>query len=525
MGLIIIFKVLIVDDDTLVRIGIKSSIKWEEMGLELIGEASDGDEALSLIERENPHIILLDIKMPRVSGIEVLKVINEKQIKTNVIILSCYNDYEYVREALKLGAVDYILKLSLKPEELTNLLLHISNSLFNSSSSEIISEKDTILQEYVIGKLKGKDKEESSFNNSQINDFNSCINANTNIVCVLSIRQEQEKQQHIIKNITCEVLKDSDNSYYIFQEEYMEIIIIYTNIYNISVIHENIERIYSVLKSYIEINLFIGVSNEFSGLECMQRAYDQCIHSIKYSFYIPNKTIIFFKDTKTFCMGNYILTKNIIEELRFFVEVMKYNKFKEKINRLFDEIISEKKVYPNIVKECLIEIISLLSNYLKWYNKSFADMNIISPYAQVVNIDNVYHLQGWFEKLTDHYINYIKRVIDFNKVRDEIKESVKYIQENYNKKINLSIISSYVNQSENYFSYIFKKEMGKCFVEYLNSYRIEKAKELLLHKNYKIYEVCEMVGYNTMSHFINLFKKYTGFTPMEFKHKYMPVIY
>ena len=115
-------RVLIVDDEVLVRIGIKHSIAWEQNGFELIGEASDGKEALEMIQKLAPDIVILDINMPVLNGIEVLRELKEQKYKGKVIVLTCFNEIEYARIAMKYGASDYVLKTTLNTDELLNAL-------------------------------------------------------------------------------------------------------------------------------------------------------------------------------------------------------------------------------------------------------------------------------------------------------------------------------------------------------------------------------------------------------------------
>ena len=118
-------RVLIVDDEVLVRIGIKHSIAWEQNGFELIGEASDGKEALEMIQKLAPDIVILDINMPVLNGIEVLRELKEQKYKGKVIVLTCFNEIEYARSAMKYGASDYVLKTTLNTDELLNALLDL----------------------------------------------------------------------------------------------------------------------------------------------------------------------------------------------------------------------------------------------------------------------------------------------------------------------------------------------------------------------------------------------------------------
>lgn len=123
------YKVIIVDDEKIVRIGLKTIIKWNENGYELVGEAKDGISAFSMVQKYNPDIIITDLKMPNLDGIGLIKKLKEENYKCKVLVLSNYSDFELVKEAMKLGAVDYILKLTMQPDDLLKILNQMSQQL------------------------------------------------------------------------------------------------------------------------------------------------------------------------------------------------------------------------------------------------------------------------------------------------------------------------------------------------------------------------------------------------------------
>ncbi|NRF92439.1 response regulator [Paenibacillus frigoriresistens] len=127
-------KVLIVDDEKIIRIGLKMMIPWEQHGFELIGAAEDGVAAMALVEQYKPDIVITDLKMPRVNGLELIQKLKDMPVfNGKIIAISNYGEYDLVREAMKLGAIDYLLKVTLKPENLLDIL--------NNASSQLSTEK------------------------------------------------------------------------------------------------------------------------------------------------------------------------------------------------------------------------------------------------------------------------------------------------------------------------------------------------------------------------------------------------
>lgn len=131
-------KVLIVDDEVLVRVGLRTTIAWEENGFEVVGEAADGERALAIALEQKPDIVLTDMIMPKLSGLELIRALKEKLPKTKVIVLSCHNDFDLVREAMQMwGAVDYLFKLSMEPPEILEVLLKVQDKIIKEEQAQV----------------------------------------------------------------------------------------------------------------------------------------------------------------------------------------------------------------------------------------------------------------------------------------------------------------------------------------------------------------------------------------------------
>lgn len=509
------FKVLIVDDDILVRVGIKSFIQWEKLGLILVGEASNGKEALELIENECPDIILLDIKMPEMDGIDLLKILNDRKVQSKVIVLSCHDEYVYVREALNLGAVDYILKLSLKQDELKNILVKTRDLLITDSLQQSVKERDGLLDDYINALLEKDTKSYRNTNTKEVNEFISALNSGSSIMCLVTLAQQENQKTGTAFNVVKEINKEYSDAFTVLNSK-NEILMILSKIGSNGEISKYIERVLSTLKLYLNVDIAASISNSFESVDLIRQAYSQCVHSMSYSFYFSNREVIYYRDTKPFCTKNKFFSKEITDNLYRSIESKDYNNTCNIISSLFENVIFKKDISPYVVKNCLIEIINIFSSDLRFHNLSFTDMSKISPYTRVLEKSNIYELKQWMDNFVDDYFDFIKQISKCN-VRDEIKEAKGYVLENYNQDINLSNVAKVVNMSENYFSSVFKKETGEAFIDFLNRIRIQKAKELVLNHNYKVYEICDMVGYNSVSYFSKMFKKLTGSNVIELK--------
>ncbi|HBR29267.1 MAG TPA: DNA-binding response regulator, partial [Firmicutes bacterium] len=132
-------KVMIVDDEAIVRIGLKSMIDWESHGFQLVGEANDGQRALDLFQKNKPDLVITDLKMPVMDGLQLMRHLNELDARCRVIVLSSYDEFSLVKEAMKLGAADYLLKLEMEPDQLVEVL--------SGFKSEILQEREEKTQQ------------------------------------------------------------------------------------------------------------------------------------------------------------------------------------------------------------------------------------------------------------------------------------------------------------------------------------------------------------------------------------------
>lgn len=151
-----LLKLIIVDDEVFVRLGLKSTIDWSSIGYEIVGEAEDGQKALEVARETRPDVVLTDIFMPKLSGLELIKALKVEMPGTKIIVLSCTKDYEYVREAMQnWGAVDYLFKLSVQPEELIKVMKNIktlieSERMTENKPNDVCASNHTMLPDIKI---------------------------------------------------------------------------------------------------------------------------------------------------------------------------------------------------------------------------------------------------------------------------------------------------------------------------------------------------------------------------------------
>lgn len=539
------YKILIVDDEVLVRVGIKSMFNWEEKGYTIIGEAANGVEALSKIEEYKPDIIFVDLMMKKMDGFELIKAVKKDYPKIKIIVLSCYNDFKNVKEAMRLGASDYIFKLSITSEEILSTLDGIKNQIdedvkkYNSKDiyENMVNENISTLKEK---KLKTAVEQSFSSEDEFYNEL-ATLDMKINLkqayfVLVIKIDniydldlnskiKEKDILNSAIINMISEALQKLIN-FEVFSYNEGEIISV-INCEHYENIKEDIIDVFTKIKDYLDrylgISISGGVSSIHKGLKQFKTTVQEGEKACNLRFYrgigncfnyIENMDNNIFKDME---LPNFIEYSNFIRES---IEKTDCKLCKQYINEYIlklksKESLSESKI-RNQIQQLLFFIGSIAKGrgidiyMMKVENYNLESDEIISKY---ISIDEII---VWINNFIDKFFESIQKNM-YGKYREEIIKIQYYVRDNLDKIIDIPTAAAYVNMSESYFSHIFKKEVGIGFIDYVNNEKIQKAKELIISSNYKVYEVSDMLGFQNSTYFTILFKKVTGLSPLDYK--------
>ncbi|MBZ4645969.1 MAG: two-component system, response regulator YesN [Petroclostridium sp.] len=532
-------KIMIVDDESLVRIGIKSCINWEENGFEVVGEASNGGEAVELFEKLKPDIILTDIKMPLLNGIEMIKRIKCINPNTKIIVLSCLNEYDYVREAMKYGAVDYLFKPTMTPEDILNVLKEIKEKIVleRNKNKEIkkleeqANQSLSLLRErYLNNLLNSGIKDLQNIKN----DFDRLdINFDPEHFILLLIEfddYEKIKEKYTYNDIqmlylSCinavnDIMKQYNNGVCFMHETRKIVVLFNVNHYsqkceNQKVIEVN-KKIQIAINNYLGISVTIGVSNVSNSINNISIAFEQALQALNQKFVLGKGKIIKFKDI---ACNSKNLKEVFALELNDLYEAARAKNIEDifkNITILFSAI--KKKEIPQKEDVCAL-VIEIIIEFLRIFRDEitledfFGDRH--NMLHEVYKNDTLAEIEEWVKKIITMLIDNIQKKKNSH-YSPAIAEALRYITRHYADEISLESISNHVNMSKNYFSMLFKQEVGINFIYYLAKVRVENARRLL-EENIKIYEAARLVGYNDYRHFCRVFKKVTGVTPSEVK--------
>lgn len=536
------FKVMIVDDEVLIRIGIKSSIEWESNGFQVIGEAQNGAEALELYEKYFPEIVITDIRMPVMNGLELIRALKQKNSHVKIIVLSYYNDFEYVREALKLGAVDYILKMTMEPKDLLSLLLKIKEQVIEEHQQKCEMEEMKgkyqlsieLLEEKLVNDIiKGTFTSESEIIKN-LNMINAELPLKSLVVLYLQIddyavqtRQYSERERGFLSksilNLIKEVLRESHPGITgLINEKEFVCLLGFKNsdvfVKLSSYIYTLSNKIKYSLQKFTNFTVAVGVSGICTDVCSIQEYCNQARKAVLYKLFKGKNSVIFYDEIRKELVSlPRWMPSNVENSLRSYFAKGDIEAIRMLYDSIFKGLIkpSMDVDFANSVCDELILILKkITTDSGKDFNKIIEQSRI--PYSSIRDIETLDERYKLLIQLTEDTIKNedVCRVYRYSPL---IQKAVGYLYNNYNRDIKLKDVADYVNISPAYLSQLFKVETGENLVNYLNNIRVKKAKELMLNTDMKIYEIAVRVGLENARYFSQVFKKYEKITPAEFR--------
>jgi two-component system, response regulator YesN len=525
------YNVIIVDDEPFVRLAIKSLANWEEYGFSFIYEASNGKEALRIFnEKKDIDIFIIDMNMPVMHGLEIIENLKINHPEIPVIVLSGYNDYNFVRKAFKLGIIDYILKIEMTKNKILELLNEAvkAKTVKNTEKDQTkMISKDILLREII-------SSENNDLSENVLNIFpelNLRLYPNNIRLCFLwvddfkKIREKYKDNSLDMfgKSIVTAVSQVLDamkcgEIINISPQEYLIFLSFITKDRNISKTKDVINSIKYSLKNYLNIEISAGISTFSENYSALKKQFKEAEKSAGYRHIAGKGTIIFYDDLQKINDDN---KKNILlnsENIFSFLKNHEYENAKAEFDKILIDLSNFKPDSIDKIYDIHLRLIFILINYLSEIGENPEDIYEpdISFHEEITRYETIAEINSWVKNISDRFFEYLssKRKNYYSRA---ILISLKYIKENYcSPDLNLSVVSKYVELSKAHFSYLFNKETGVNFLEYLTKLRIEEAKRLLKETSMKVYEVSLHTGYDNVEHFSRIFKKITGISPIHF---------
>jgi two-component system response regulator YesN len=504
-------RVMIVDDEYIMRQGIKYMINWEEYGFQVVGEASNGKEALDFMEKLKPNVVFCDIAMPVMDGLDFVRIVHRKYPDVQILILSAYDKFEYVRQALLNGAVDYVLKPTLNPEELLKILSKIADKIPGVS----MQKKSFSSQEQQIERfLKGYEQEIKKQDLIQYFPHSCYMLAGVPVhFCNLA---GQDLSQIIFEKVE-EYLTNSISGEYVkfFQSPEFLCIVFNYPLKNSQKILGEIQNMVKSLK-IIHNQTIVILGKQRKNLEEVKKDFSNPIYLETDSFYHRGEEIIFMGEEQEETDRENVFHKF---DFRTFSVMLADKRYKDAV-AMFEIYINQAMESKMPEFKLKNQTKNLLYNVVGNVGKDVQNLENLR-YKYFEEIDKAVYAEDFKEIFQSLVKELLEKFGEHAEGQDEkLQEMLDYIAQHYKEELDLAELSNIFNFNYSYLSTYFNTRMGEGFSEYLNRIRIKQACRYLTESSYSIAAVSDMVGYADQSYFCRVFKKITGETPSSYRHGY-----
>ncbi|MDF2941878.1 MAG: putative response regulatory protein [Herbinix sp.] len=509
-------KIVIVEDEIRIREGIINLIKKIKEEYEVVGEAENGVEGLRLVKETKPDLIITDIKMLDMDGLEMLRILKEEKFSIKAIVLSAYSEFSYAQQAIKLGISEYLLK-PIAVGELTQSLKNIEIQLEQERSQqgkhlEVLQTLDNVFYGILLGGIT-VDKELTQFleRTYQLDDSSNFI------MLPIFLGDYYEQNHKKMSRVLHSVLREQDN------QEYRLLEIPQNKILLLVIFSYRDEH---ALKRWFQNNVLLQLKNEksyqacfgwssFQGISMMKNRLNILLKHMDWSITLGDDVIISYPQVTQIQTKLLSYPIDIENQMRVALCALDRKRI-EKIIHNFCFSFKDGNLYsPKEIKESYVRFLWSMINVVKEINftqyKSFEQQIFLERIMSAMTYIELEHTLKEFvtllsKDMTEEKLNGLT-----------IQRAKSLVHEFYNQGITLDEIALKLNITPEYLGTQFHKEVGVNFGTYIKNFRIKKAKEMLIGTHLKLYEIAEKVGYSDSKYFSQVFKECTGQLPTEYR--------
>ncbi|NMO94728.1 response regulator transcription factor [Paenibacillus lemnae] len=499
------YKVFIVDDEPFIIEGLYDAVDWQHFGLEIVGQAENGRQALDKLKEVPADLLITDISMPVMTGLELIAEARKVRPDLKVIVLSGFDDFAYLKEAMRLGIENYLLK-PINLEELEETLSGTINKLNAVKASYMLDEydmsvlKSNILYRWLTGKIRDEELQERA---SLLG-----LNLEQPFVLVSVIRGHSSKLEAVLREMT-----EAEEQVLFFMDDDGDYVVIFTmedpdmeKPRAIRLLQQTRERCYDE-----DISISLGSVQEISSKRT--RSYRHAKEAQEYFLVLQQPSYVDYLDiqerkeetARSLSLHWPDYAKGIASRDKEALFL--------KIDSDFDQLRNTPGVVPGILHSAAVELIVRFKMELSDIQYSAAPdflKNTLHHIMTAATIDELLDvIKQAVSDLVDALNSDVKSPI--------IQQVLQYIHNAYHEDLSLKVLGAQYHIHPVYLGHLFHKETGETFAEYINRYRIDKAKELLRTTNLKVQDISKRVGYWETGYFYKQFKKNTGLSPRDFR--------
>ncbi len=520
------YNVLLVDDEIFARQGLRNLIDWASCGFEVIDEAGNGEDALAIIQKDKPDLVITDIRMPVLDGMELIRITTQEQpYKPSFIIISGYDDFKYAQQAVRYGVHDFILK-PIDENVFETTLRQLYVKLTHEKSVKY--ERENLKYNQIITSLiKGEIDQEALKSWAMHLGITLDCKVRYTFIEVNDIHpwkaearaMSQEMMNTIIRQVIHETLCIKR---IVYLHEHRNRIGFILSSDDLSDTQYNLEEFVSQLQQKIseqvEQMIYVYVGSMVNGLSELKQAYQTAKEALQYKFLKEDCMYIIYDDVSQFTLNYLDMDSRLYDQLTEHIEENNEKTILETIQAIFQEF-HMKKFAPEAVKMTINRCVSSIIRIT--HRMGIAEQQLIKlePIISWQDLNlSLKELKRLFTEFVIHTTELLSTTRKEN-MKGSIQKIKCYIEAHYYENISLKSLSAEFYMNSVYLGQLFKKTYGMYFNDYLLHIRVNEAKKLLRQTDMRSYEVAEKVGFSNADYFVTQFEKVEHMTPTEYRNK------
>lgn len=506
-------KLFISDDEIDVREGIRYLLNWSELGFYICGEGKNGQDTLDQITKLLPDVVLLDIRMPKLSGLEVIKRAREQGFCGKFILLSGYSDFSYAQEAIRFGVTCYLTK-PIDEDELEKAVLEAKESILNEldMQKKLLQYRDKARDSILLDILYNKA-------NYSFLDYHDMMLESYVYQVILYANYNQDSFQNTWDFAgILRLANRNHNSLDFLKQEHLNVIILKGD-FALNRFQELVEHYISQPQKGSPLDsLFLTYGKPVYSVEHIHISFEEAQYQMKRRFFCHfNQHVLGYMDLpKDLSMINAnAFTENLYpQQIANYIQSANRQMLHEVLDKLKEDLYYadlEVPILKHYLADILIQVKSIITHIYGGTEVPFPNnAAIISTIEEKYYL---YEILNFFTLQFEMCMNVIG-----SPTRDSVMEGIlQYIQYNYQENLKLGTIAELFGYNSSYLGKVFNKATGKSFNSYIDEVRIKNSKKLLLNEEHKVYEIALLAGYTDVNYFHKKFKKYVGMSPAEFR--------
>lgn len=531
------YKVMLVDDDYPVLELLSEAIDWERLGLEIVGLHGNGAAALEAAEADMPDILITDIGMPQMDGLELVRRLKEKKPHLLVAILTCHSEFAYAKRAIELQVQDYIVMDTLVPGDLLPVLERFVGNL--NEERELNLERHRLLhmvdqsreamrEQWVHRALERPMLQPESWSR-ELQSFGLPVEDRVLLPALgflgdLQTARRRFSSDDILKfavtNVTDEVLQQegAEAVWFPYSSRLWFSLHSFRRTLSVNGYEETrqlLRKVQDALQRALKLTMSFQLGELGSSFGELKQSMARLLDAGSQRFYMEQGEIAAVRAVPAQEQDLFAHYMEAIDAFRDRVMKGDVSGVKDKVEEWTDFLLA-KKFEPEAVKDWALKL--LLDIRLKRQSarhfRSFRSAE--SLHKDAAELGSLFELRRW---LTEQLLAAADPAGEtgIRTHRKEVLDACDYVASHLDRRISLEEVAEHLHLNASYFSRLFKKETGETFIEYVNRVKIERAKELLEQTSHPVSKICEMLGYDNQSYFIKLFKGHTGMNPLDYR--------